>query len=327
MATAGPHRPPPRQPRVERAGPPSSTCCTARRRPRAPCPTATSSSPPAPPTACCPCRAGRCPASTRSAARRWRSSSRAAPSARAWCSWAPGRCCTWWRTSTRRPAWRWRRCSTPRASPISSPPCRRCCGSPPCSRRACTTSAGCARTAWRCTAACGCCACTATSASRIGVGVARRQRAHARLRRRRLRLRAALETQLADLLGCRFAFAPLHRAHLPVRDAAGRSSVPGVYLAGDGAGIMGADAAEWAGERAALALLADHGVAVDTQRAARTRTQARQARRVPRRASNAPSPCRRTGPRTRPTTSWSAAARTSRPARCAQLSPPAAPTR
>jgi bacterioferritin-associated ferredoxin len=75
------------------------------------------------------------------------------------------------------------------------------------------------------------------------------------------------ETQLADLLGCRFEFAPLHRAHLPVRDAAGRSSVEGVYLAGDGAGIMGADAAEWAGERAALALLADRGVAVDAARA------------------------------------------------------------
>lgn len=75
------------------------------------------------------------------------------------------------------------------------------------------------------------------------------------------------ETQLADLLGCRFAFAPMHRAHLPERDAAGRSSVPGVYLAGDGAGIMGADAAEWAGELAALTLLADHGVTVDAQRA------------------------------------------------------------
>lgn len=72
------------------------------------------------------------------------------------------------------------------------------------------------------------------------------------------------ETQLADLLGCRFDYAPMHRAHLPVRDAAGRTSVEGVYLAGDGAGIMGADAAEWAGERAALALLADAGIATDT---------------------------------------------------------------
>jgi hydrogen cyanide synthase HcnB len=75
------------------------------------------------------------------------------------------------------------------------------------------------------------------------------------------------ETQLADLLGCRFAFTPQQRAHLPEQDAAGRSSVAGVYLAGDGAGIMGADAAEWAGERAALALLADNGVAINTARA------------------------------------------------------------
>ncbi|MBC7610176.1 MAG: NAD(P)/FAD-dependent oxidoreductase [Polaromonas sp.] len=71
------------------------------------------------------------------------------------------------------------------------------------------------------------------------------------------------ETQLADLLGCSFAYDDLQRGALPVRDKAGRSSVAGVYLAGDGAGIMGADAAEWAGERAALALLADAGQTVD----------------------------------------------------------------
>lgn len=76
------------------------------------------------------------------------------------------------------------------------------------------------------------------------------------------------EPQLADLLGCRFAWATMHRAHLPERDGAGRTNVQGVYLAGDGAGIMGADAAEWAGERAALALLADHGVTTDGARAA-----------------------------------------------------------
>lgn len=76
------------------------------------------------------------------------------------------------------------------------------------------------------------------------------------------------ETQLADLLGCEFAWNPLNRAWLPQRDSAGRSSVEGVYLAGDGAGIMGADAAQMAGECAALALLEDTGVAVDPHRRA-----------------------------------------------------------
>lgn len=76
------------------------------------------------------------------------------------------------------------------------------------------------------------------------------------------------ETQLADLLGCAFAWNALNRAWLPQQDHAGRSSVNGVYLAGDGAGIMGADAAQMAGERAALAVLEDSDVAIDPRRAA-----------------------------------------------------------
>ncbi|MFC4275933.1 FAD-dependent oxidoreductase [Achromobacter aloeverae] len=74
------------------------------------------------------------------------------------------------------------------------------------------------------------------------------------------------ETQLADLLDCAFHFDALNRAWLPVLDAEGRSSVDGVYLAGDGAGIGGADHAEWAGELAALAMLSDRGVRVDAAR-------------------------------------------------------------
>jgi NADPH-dependent 2,4-dienoyl-CoA reductase/sulfur reductase-like enzyme len=74
------------------------------------------------------------------------------------------------------------------------------------------------------------------------------------------------ETQLADLLGCQFSWSALNRSWLPQRDELGRSSVDGVYMAGDGAGIMGADAAQLAGELAALALLSDSGVAIDPAR-------------------------------------------------------------
>lgn len=74
------------------------------------------------------------------------------------------------------------------------------------------------------------------------------------------------ETQLADLLDCEFEYDDPQRAWLPSRDPDGRSTVSGVYLAGDGAGIQGAIVAEWAGERAALAMLADEGVTVDQRR-------------------------------------------------------------
>lgn len=67
------------------------------------------------------------------------------------------------------------------------------------------------------------------------------------------------ESQLADLAGCEFQFEPLSRQWLPRIDAFGRSSVAGVYLAGDGARILGADGAEAAGRLAALAALSDAG--------------------------------------------------------------------
>ncbi len=70
------------------------------------------------------------------------------------------------------------------------------------------------------------------------------------------------ETQLADLARCDFAFDPIARQYLPVTDQDGRTSTPGVYLAGDGARIQGADAAELAGRLAACAALRDLGHSV-----------------------------------------------------------------
>lgn len=68
------------------------------------------------------------------------------------------------------------------------------------------------------------------------------------------------ETQLADLARCEFVFEPQSRQWLPRIDADGRSSVRGIYLAGDGARLLGADGAEAAGRLAALAALADLGI-------------------------------------------------------------------
>ncbi|MCX2861091.1 FAD/NAD(P)-binding oxidoreductase [Paucibacter sp. PLA-PC-4] len=65
------------------------------------------------------------------------------------------------------------------------------------------------------------------------------------------------ESQLADIARCEFRFEPLSRQWLPRIDADGRSSTQGVYLAGDGVRILGADGAEAAGRLAALAALND----------------------------------------------------------------------
>ena len=93
------------------------------------------------------------------------------------------------------------------------------------------------------------------------------------------------ETQLADLAEIPFAFDPVQQQFLPERDIAGRTPVRGVYLAGDGSGIAGADAAELAGERAALALLEDRGHDGRTSRVvAALERRAATDRRVPRRA-------------------------------------------
>jgi NADPH-dependent 2,4-dienoyl-CoA reductase/sulfur reductase-like enzyme len=79
------------------------------------------------------------------------------------------------------------------------------------------------------------------------------------------------ETQLADLARCSFAFDAVAQQFLPETDADGRSSTKGVYLAGDGARILGADAAERGGRLAACAALADLGHAVPAEEVERLR--------------------------------------------------------
>jgi NADPH-dependent 2,4-dienoyl-CoA reductase/sulfur reductase-like enzyme len=87
------------------------------------------------------------------------------------------------------------------------------------------------------------------------------------------------EGQLADLAGVPFRFDATQHNWIPERDGAGRTPVAGVYLAGDGAGIGGAEVAELSGARAALALLEDRGARADMLQVAhldrRLRTEAR----------------------------------------------------
>ena len=81
------------------------------------------------------------------------------------------------------------------------------------------------------------------------------------------------ETQLADLARCAFRFDQETRQWLPEVSADGRTSVAGVYLAGDGMRVLGADAAEIGGKLAALALLKDFGMPVPDGELARLRAE------------------------------------------------------
>ena len=83
------------------------------------------------------------------------------------------------------------------------------------------------------------------------------------------------EVQLAELAGCEMAFDPLAQQWLPQTNDDGRALKGSVYLAGDGAGVAGADAAELRGRLAALALLADNGIATEQALQARLRAKLR----------------------------------------------------
>jgi NADPH-dependent 2,4-dienoyl-CoA reductase/sulfur reductase-like enzyme len=74
------------------------------------------------------------------------------------------------------------------------------------------------------------------------------------------------ETQIADLARNPFVFDAGTRQWLPEVDDDGRAVGAGLYLAGDGARILGARCAEVTGELAAMAALADVGMAIDADR-------------------------------------------------------------
>ncbi len=81
------------------------------------------------------------------------------------------------------------------------------------------------------------------------------------------------ETQLADLARCAFRFDQETRQWLPELGEDGRSSVPGVYLAGDGVRVLGADGAEIGGRLAAMAVLEDLRLTVDDEQLQLLRTR------------------------------------------------------
>ncbi|HNP62687.1 MAG TPA: NAD(P)/FAD-dependent oxidoreductase, partial [Woeseiaceae bacterium] len=83
------------------------------------------------------------------------------------------------------------------------------------------------------------------------------------------------ETQLADLARCDFTFDEELGQWCPQTDQDGRLSVRGIYAAGDGARILGADAAEISGELAALSALSDLGLPISAQRIATLRRRRR----------------------------------------------------
>lgn len=81
------------------------------------------------------------------------------------------------------------------------------------------------------------------------------------------------ETQLADLARCAFHFDAQLGQWVPQVGEDGRTSVPGVYLAGDGMRVLGADAAEIAGRLAAMAVLKDSGLPVSSEQVSQMRAQ------------------------------------------------------
>ena len=77
--------------------------------------------------------------------------------------------------------------------------------------------------------------------------------------------------QLSRLAGCEHRFHPVQRAYVPLRDEKLQTTLPGLYVAGDGAGIGGKDVARLEGRLAALgvARILGRDVALDRTMALR----------------------------------------------------------
>ena len=68
-------------------------------------------------------------------------------------------------------------------------------------------------------------------------------------------------------LGCRMSWVQDQDCYAPVLDAWGETSEPGIFVAGDAAGIGGAQAAVLRGRLAALGVASNHGLAVEAEAA------------------------------------------------------------
>lgn len=84
---------------------------------------------------------------------------------------------------------------------------------------------------------------------------------------------------LASAAGCAIEWNGMQRAFQPRTDRYGRTSLPGLSTAGDGAGIGGAEHAAVGGRISALAALADLGLLPQAEAAARLRELERERRR------------------------------------------------
>lgn len=80
------------------------------------------------------------------------------------------------------------------------------------------------------------------------------------------------QQQLPRALGCAFDWNHTQSCFQPRRNAWGASTLPGIFIAGDAGGIVGAQASRHEGDAAALAILAELGRITPAERDARLRS-------------------------------------------------------